>query len=607
MAQTKSRVQGSAQVSFEGGCDSNLHPRLIQPNQVAWAVNCTIRGGTIGPRPGFVKRTLTYEGGAEANFQSATAKFQGAGYYRSSSGIGEILLSVGGRIFAIEPENGFYTRDITPGSGRNSAKPDRVTFEQAERWMVIQDGHDAPILYNRAESRRTASDNTEVPPASASAYGNGRLWVARESEYAAGDLVGSSSGDPTINRVDAVLKFTENDYLNEGGAFATPTNAGPITALKVMSSIDTSVGQGDLVVFTENSAFATVVPTDRTQWKNLSYPVQRLISPTGAVGPYSPVNVNGDLYFRSSDGLRSLILARRDFSDPGMTPISMEINRALDQDDSRLLAHTSGVLFRNRLLHTCIGHRNTPSGETPASRGVTHKGIVSLDFAPVSGIRAKAPLAYDGLWTGLDILHLVQGTFGGVDRCFILSLNSSNQIELWEIDPSATHDYNGTTSKGIEWFFETRQVFFDSPFEKKRLDRFETWVRSVQGTVDFTLYTKPDDSVNWNLWKQWQEDAKINVCDGDSGCLPINFYNPSYRPRRSVAYPPDTCESLDPKKPVNEGYAFQFRLKGVGHARVDLMRFFAEQRNEDVYESCPPTTATQTTDTTCPLDDFPSI
>ena len=599
MAQTKPRVQGDAQVSFEGGCDSNLHPRLLQPNQTAWAVNCTMRGGSIGPRPGFVKRTLDFATDVEDKFQNANAKFQGAAYYRRSSGQGELLLSIGGRIFSIEPDSSFSVRDVTPISGANSSKQDLVTFEQAERWMVIQDDQSAPIIYNRAESRRAATDGSEVPSSSVGAYGNGRLWVASGSQYAAGDLVGSSSGNAYINRIDAVLKFTENDYLNEGGSFATPTNAGPITALSVMSALDTTVGEGDLIVFTRNSAFATTVPTDRTVWKNLSYPVQRLVAPSGAVGPYTVTNVNGDLYFRSSDGIRSLILARRDFNDPGITPISAEVDRALDYDDPRLLQFTSGVTFGNRLLHTCIGRRKT--------RGVVHQGIISLDFNPVSGIRVKSPLAYDGLWTGLNVLHLVNGEFDGVERCFIIALSDSDEIELWEIDPSATQDYTGTAHQGIEWFFETRQLSFDSPFEKKRMDRFETWMREVKGQVDLTLYVRPDDSPNWNLWKTWQEDAKIKQCSGDTDCLGLYEYRPSYRPRRSVAYPPNTCEDIDPKKPVNEGYAFQFRLKGVGYAKVDLIRFFAEQKNENIYEACPPTTATQTTDTTCPLNDYPSI
>ena len=148
MAQTKPRVQGSAQVSFEGGCDSNLHPRLLQENQTAWAVNCSVRGGSIGPRPGFLKRTLTFSGDAESKLQDTDTQFQGAGYYRGNDGRGEVLLSVGGRIFAIDPSQNFVTREVSADDDRNSNNRPVVTFEQAERWTVIQDGQNAPFLYN---------------------------------------------------------------------------------------------------------------------------------------------------------------------------------------------------------------------------------------------------------------------------------------------------------------------------------------------------------------------------------------------------------------------------------------------------------------------------
>jgi hypothetical protein len=91
-----------------------------------------MRGGSIGPRPGFVKRTLDFATDVEDKFQNANAKFQGAAYYRRSSGQGELLLSIGGRIFSIEPDSSFSVRDVTPISGANSSKQDLVTFEQAE-------------------------------------------------------------------------------------------------------------------------------------------------------------------------------------------------------------------------------------------------------------------------------------------------------------------------------------------------------------------------------------------------------------------------------------------------------------------------------------------
>jgi len=601
MAQSDTRIQGDAYVSFEGGVDSNLRPELIQPNQLAWAANCVVRGGAIAPRPGFIKRDLTYKAESdETTFQDATAKFQGAGYYRASNGQSELLVSVGGRIYAIDPEQSYQLRDVTPSSGRNSQYQDVVHFEQAEDWSIIQDGQSAPIFYNRADSRRSAALVDEIPTGAVSAYANGRVWVSRKSEYAAGDLVGSSSGDPQINRRDAVLKFTENDYLNEGGAFGTPSDAGDIVSMQVVGALDTATGDAELVVFTKESTFATTVPVDRTSWKNLTYPVQRLVAPKGAVSSFSPVNVNGDIYYRSTDGIRSLIFARRDFADPGMSPVSNEVNRALAMDDPNLLKHSSATLFDNRLLHTCVGRKT--------SRGVAHQALVSLDFDPASGLRTKAPLAYDGVWTGLDMLHVISGSFSGKERCFIFAV-VRDQIQLWEIDPTAKSDYNGTNKVGINWYFETRSIPFTSPFELTVLDRFESWIGEVNGEVDFTLYTRPDDSRQWYTWASWQENAKTQLCDSDAvaGCLPLREYRPSYRPRRSLADPPCDLENLSPGKQVNRGYSFQFRLQGTGYARVDALRFFSQQINEDVDLERPATTATETSEYGCPLQEYPAV
>ena len=49
------------------------------------------------------------------------------------------------------------------------------------------------------------------------------------------------------------------------------------------------------------------------------------------------VLANGDALFRSVDGLRSLILARRDFDTWGNVPQSREVQPTLDADNSSLL------------------------------------------------------------------------------------------------------------------------------------------------------------------------------------------------------------------------------------------------------------------------------
>ena len=427
------------------------------------------------------------------------------------------------------------------------------------------------------------------------------MWVARGRNYVAGDLVGGSSGSGATRR-DAVLKFTENDYLAEGGAFSLPVNAGEVTGMKFISNLDTALGDGDLVVFSREGGFAVSVPTDRTLWKNVDYPVQRSAVPIGAVSGDAIVNVNGDLYYRSPDGLRSLIFARRSFGTPGNTPISEEVDRAFQFDAEHLLEYSSAVLFDNRLLCTCAPQKS--------SIGVHHKGLVALDFAPVSFMGQTSNPVYDGMWTGVNILKIMAGTFDKKKRCFAIVENASGNIEIWEITKDASTDYDGTNYDRIQWFVETRAYEFASLWERAALDRFEPWLKDLGGTVDVSVYVRPDTSPNWYLWKSWQEAAKESLCSGDNdtnGCQSITPYNLSYRPRRSIGTPPETCENLDPKKPVSRGYSFQFRIQVTGRANISQVRAFCNIETEDRYRQCPPTVATETSDNTCPLDEFLTI
>ena len=117
-----------------------------------------------------------------------------------------------------------------------SPTADHVFFQQAENWLVVQDQQSPPYLYNGGSLRRATGE--EVPIGGPMAYGKGRLWVANGSEYYGGDLV---YGDPAYGR-DSVIRFTENTFLNEGGAFAVSN--GPITGLAFGANLDTSLGLG---------------------------------------------------------------------------------------------------------------------------------------------------------------------------------------------------------------------------------------------------------------------------------------------------------------------------------------------------------------------------
>jgi hypothetical protein len=185
-------------------------------------------------------------------------------------------------------------------------------------------------------------------------YYMGRIWLASGRNYLAGDIVfNTDTGTPALGFRDSVLGNTENQFLAEGGAFGVPVSAGTITALKPIANINTALGQGELIVFTQNSVFATLVPQDRLEWKNTTTPLQRMIQlANGAFSQAGIANVNEDLFYRSTDGIRSLAYSVRNSGQWGNTPISNEVQRILSRDPDSFLPYCSAVQFDNRMLCT---------------------------------------------------------------------------------------------------------------------------------------------------------------------------------------------------------------------------------------------------------------
>ena len=396
-----SKTQVSAGIVVaDGGVDSGRVPLLVQDNQLSWATNVTVRGGSISQRPGFRQIGLD-------DTDISRLRFQGASFYEDASGRGYLIVSAGGHVYRLSLSgNDATVSEITDAGDINNDQAAIVYHQQADTSLIVQDGISRPLIYNGASSRRAESD--EVPIGNGPmAYGMGRLWVARGYEYEAGDIKGGPTG---------ITKFTENDYLAEGGSFSVPLRLGGITAMQFTASPNTALGQGELFIATPDAAYSTVVPTNRDAWKSLQDPVQRIVLiNSGSQSHASTVLVNGDIYIRSRDGVRSVIQAVRDFSQAGNVPISREMARAFNHDDPALLRFTSGILFDNRLLMT-----------TQASamwNGAYFNGIAAYDFDPISSSGARRPPTWEGVWTGMQFLFLTKGTFRGVERAFVFVRN----------------------------------------------------------------------------------------------------------------------------------------------------------------------------------------
>lgn len=565
-------------VTVEGGIDSNKSPSLINDNQFAWAVNTTMRGGYATCRPGFRKLALDFDSlNVQARFENG--RFQGASSYTSTRGEAFLVSQHGGRLFAINLNQANSVSDISVPSDYNSSNQPKAWFQQAEYWLVVQDNQSKPILWDGSTSRRAVTG--EVPVGGPMAYGKGRLWVAQGRSYVGGDLVWT---DDALG-AGSVINFTENTFIAEGGSFAVPSSSGSsITGMAFAANIDTSLGDGDLLVFTNRDIFAFDAPIDRTVWKDLDYPVQRFaLMDYGTFSHTSIARVNGDLFFRSQDGIRSFAYARRDFiARWGNTPISSEITRALQYDTEYWLYASSAVNFDNRLLMT-VSPQYT-------SHGVYHLGLASLDFDLISSMGTKYPPAWEGVWTGLHFLQLVKVVVSGVERCFAYSLNEFNVIEVWELTRSDSFDNNGVTDEPIEWSFETKNFDFakanqgaaSAAMEQKRLDGADLWVDSMFGEVTCSAMYRPDNQPLWNEWCSWSDCADSEDCADGINCHVPTQLNPQVRVRVALTTPPDSPDTLNGTF-YRSGFEFQARITFTGKLVLRKMRLFASENSEEFY------------------------
>lgn len=432
-----------------------------------------------------------------------------------------------------------------------------------------------PTLHHVFLLNLTGNEGTSVPIGSVvrsipqlpigrmGCYVLGRNWMALADglSYIASDMVGNSSGSPPEFR-DAVLRVTQNDILAGGGAFRVPGNCGDIRFIADMESLDMSLGQGPVQIGTPRKIFSCNAPyltsIDRSNWQLTTNPiVTESMVGKGGQGQHAALAVDGDLWFRSNDGLRSLMLGRKNFNlKRGNTSQSLEVDPILELDPEPLLPFCSQVYFDNRQLFS-TGLSNSPSGVYGSQAAVINRDAIS-SMADVA-----TPI-YDGIWQDLNVLRYVKGEFAGTERCFAFALNdSTRRIELWEIRTSPSdraprplppEDYLDNSNSRITWSAET-PILMDTLQGKQhddlaRLVDGELYVSDIQGQIDFAVYFRPDYDLNWHLWRSW------TVPDG----VP-------YEPRMGIGEPPNTCGPKT-KRPWREGYSFQIKIVVTGHCVI---------------------------------------
>lgn len=548
------------------GMNDGLGGSLLPQSQYQLGVNVTSRGGFIQQRPGFRRIMRVLDPGF----------FQHGGWLRTRDGRTFLVAVQEGRFYRVDPIQKTVLEFTIPGD-RN---PSTLTMGWsipggAEGFWIYQDNQTLPLIWNGSSARRAGPK--EIKTGNVISYVQGRIWYARPDgiSFRAGDLVGSrDTGTAAYDFKDSILSETENTFLNEGGDFTVPSDSGGIRAMVATALLDTSQGQGPLQVFCVKSASSVNTPVDRTIWKAVQYPIltTSLLS-AGASGAQSTNHVNGDIFMRSTDGIRSFIVARRYFRDWGNTPQSFEVSNLLKFDQDSLLIYGSGAVFDNRFFTTI----------SPAwsQGGVYHRGLVAMDLSPVSSILSQGTPVYDGLWTGLNILNIQQTDAG----TYLFVLAADGSVDLWELSKEDLYDDDGTGR--ISWSVVPRRMFVEvdaagrPQWRFKKLETADLFYDKLSGTVDFTMFWKPDLYPCWTTWKQWQECAP--TCELTPGCTPGQSFQTQYQPRFRLPEPPDGCE-VGIKSPLRNFYETDMRLDVVGPARLRGVRLGVTVQGEPVYD-----------------------
>jgi hypothetical protein len=482
-------------LSLEAGVDAGRVSSLIDQNQCESAENMTFRGGHITTRPGFRKLTEQFRNGQHCytlngddagtdqvdGQQAITAYKQGIfqcvhGY--SPHGKEDCLMAlIGGRLFKIIPRvnEAIVTEIVLKKRNRNDLPI--AYMVQADKWLMAQDGNSKAIIYDGNTARRSNTEvfdpaKSEIPVGTIMAYGMGRIVVVvQDRDVAFGDLYGSHDlPDPA----DSLPLFTERNFIAEGFDAAIPFQQGVATGMVFFPQLDTSTGNGQLLVFAERGAAAFILTLPREQWKTSQFQILALLT-TGLRGHRAIGVVNEDLWFRGDDGMRTFRQARSESTGWAHIPVSTNVKQFLDVDTGRLLKFASAIYFDNRIICTASPYWNQGRPY--------HTGMVVADFEVLSSFGTKFRPSWDGHWqkynTNMRINQLVTGTFEGITRGFFFGLDENNQNQLYEISVTDRDDWDG---QRIDWEFVTRAFDFKgqtTPFEENELYDGDIWMREV--------------------------------------------------------------------------------------------------------------------------------
>lgn len=575
-------------ISLDGGANDGIDPIKLPDNQFARGLNISCRRGLVRTRPPFKKLADL----AEGTFQRA--------FNYSLNSADRIVYVIDGVIRNYNTSTGVTT---TYTSSMSVSAP-RCWFVKADKFCVIQDDESTPVILD-GDDLITANvdddpDNPTYPSqfriGSIMAYGHGRIFLVAKFVYDNAGVITNEDGHPYWIASDVllpddkrnVLKWSETNYLNEGGAIGLPNELGFIKAMAFYRNASTSTGIGTLIDFTKIGCGSFAVNVARPNWKNTDLG-QVLFLDSGTSSQEAVVNVNSDLIYRSLLGLDTMRYKSSEAQNTSgvlsSVPISSEVGYLFAMDTESDMEYTSGAYVNNRLYFTTGGRYDDGSFKCLV--------VMDTDIAHQITKPAATPI-YNGAWTGLHFQQIFKAKLNGRDTLFAV-IKNADMNELWYVneDGSADNDTKAIKSRVYTKVFVHNKTDQGSATENKEFSKASLWLSDIVGDVSIKVYYRADDYPLWN-------STRTHIIKASSGGLP--------QKRVRITLSPDGLLTSDEstKRLTRVGYTFQYCIEIEGCCKVKTCKFECIVKNDPSpsIESETEIVELEATDEQVELDDF---
>ena len=243
-------------IALQMGMNAALNPAYLTGTQYALGVNIDVRGGLLRTRSGFWELTRLPEG-----------TFNGIGRWSLNSG-DRLVVGIGGDLHVLEANTGSVVFVLT-GALTSSLG---YYFCQADRYLVVQDGARSPVVleYSNGAYTQVTSD-VSIPIGFSMTYAHGRLhvvprYIPQTFEDGRASIVSGDICEP--DNPSTCLKFTETEYLSEGGANGLPAELGFIGGIGTLRNSSTGTGVGGTIVVARNGCCGFDFSISRSLWKS---------------------------------------------------------------------------------------------------------------------------------------------------------------------------------------------------------------------------------------------------------------------------------------------------------------------------------------------------